>query len=282
MDIRIDGDFLRARVMALPLSQTTPNSLFLKTKPLAATWGISVVDRSARHSRCAPSGAVWSLVLPRSVPEGPFRSLRASKLARNGTASVGAVWLSSLASGTTCIGDRWGPVTPPSLANSTLASTPRTSEGPKTAPRRHNSSSASEKSKYGPPASKRRGSMASKRTRGIRFLTWYASPSGAQGRFTPRMRGLLAAPTNSAHNPSTQAAAREAAPWWISFLLLLPCWLLPRALELELGLRNTSTYGTGASAAARKWERVRCACGQCRERRHGRARVCKTLGWVWV
>ena len=27
-----------------------------------------------------------------------------------------------------------------------------------------------------------------------------------------------------------------------------------------------------------KWERVRCACGQCRERRHGRARVCKAPG----
>ena len=31
-----------------------------------------------------------------------------------------------------------------------------------------------------------------------------------------------------------------------------------------------------------KWARERCACGQCRERRYWRARVCKALGWVGV
>ena len=44
---------------------------------------------------------------------------------------------------------------------------------------------------------------------------------------------------------------------------------------------NTTPYGTEASAAE-WWERVRCACGQCRERRHGRARVRKAPWLVGV
>ena len=57
--------------------------------PMAKTWVISVVGRSARHRRRAPSGAVWSFVLLHHAFEASFRSPRASKLARNKAASTG-------------------------------------------------------------------------------------------------------------------------------------------------------------------------------------------------
>ena len=60
----------------------------------------------ARHV-LVPSGLLYRPVA--RAPEGPFRSLRASKLARNGTATFGAVWLGGLVSGTPYKRDRRGP-----------------------------------------------------------------------------------------------------------------------------------------------------------------------------
>ena len=64
-------------------------------EPLAKTNGgspLSVIGRSARHSRRGSPGAVWSFALPQHALEAPFCSPGAPKLAKDEEASAGAMW----------------------------------------------------------------------------------------------------------------------------------------------------------------------------------------------